>query len=415
MPAATETQFGLLLSEFRERAGLDQSQLASLLNVSDLLIQKLEGGRRKPPRDLLFYYQLRRVPGFTEADIARLWIVSQSRHTEWQYTPPVEPQAIRTEVLTQTISKSRTSSPQSGRVEEAPDILTESLHEDALIRLWGSRKRANPVRTIVKPEGHPLPHGEGESQPSNQPEKPKQAPKQGDIFRRRTRYDNAYLQENLEPLSQRFHDALHNPEDSLNHAAKQGLHVFAETMAQTEGTSLSQAARENNLPLESLSGWVRRRLVPILYKDSHTTYIANETSKIVSEVYQKARETGKQTGTLLRGMHDKLFPSTASIDGEQGHQALKPPEGKNGEKQPDRLLTLKEAANLFPDEVSYSDVLRWHYSGRLEEQGRRWLARPGGRSIPLVSQAEVAYLKDHRPPVGKNITKRRKSGSRRNQ
>jgi DNA-binding XRE family transcriptional regulator len=90
-------------------------------------------------------------------------------------------------------------------------------------------------------------------------------------------------------------------------------------------------------------------------------------------------------------------------------------EGKWGEKQQDRLMTLKEAAGLYPDDVSYSDLLRWHYSGRLEEKGRRWLARPGGRSIPLVSQAQVAYLKDHRPPVGVNISKRRKSGSRRNQ
>jgi transcriptional regulator with XRE-family HTH domain len=75
-------------------------------------------------------------------------------------------------------------------------------------------------------------------------------------------------------------------------------------------------------------------------------------------------------------------------------------EGKWGEKHTDRLITLKEAAALYPDEVSYSDVLRWHYSGLLDEQGRRWLARPGGRSIPLVSQVEVAYLKDNRPPRG---------------
>jgi transcriptional regulator with XRE-family HTH domain len=75
-------------------------------------------------------------------------------------------------------------------------------------------------------------------------------------------------------------------------------------------------------------------------------------------------------------------------------------EGKWGEKHTDRLLTLKEAAALYPDDVSYGDVLRWHYSGLLEEKGRRWLARPGGRSIPLVSQVEVDYLKDNRPPRG---------------
>jgi hypothetical protein len=86
---------------------------------------------------------------------------------------------------------------------------------------------------------------------------------------------------------------------------------------------------------------------------------------------------------------------------------------KEGAQLSDRLITLKEAAGLYPDEVSYGNVLRWHYSGRLEE--RRWLARPGGRSIPLVSQAELAYLKDHRPPVGKQISKHRRPRSRTNQ
>jgi hypothetical protein len=79
---------------------------------------------------------------------------------------------------------------------------------------------------------------------------------------------------------------------------------------------------------------------------------------------------------------------------------------------PDRLITLKEAADLYPKEVKYADVLRWHYSGRLKEKGRRWLARPGGRSIPLVSQAELAYLKDNRPPIGKHISKEKSQRKR---
>jgi hypothetical protein len=74
------------------------------------------------------------------------------------------------------------------------------------------------------------------------------------------------------------------------------------------------------------------------------------------------------------------------------------PEGQK--RPPDRLLTLKEAADLYPNEMKYDDIRRWHSSGLLEEKGRRWLTRPGGRSIPLVSQAEVAYLKDNRPPRG---------------
>jgi transcriptional regulator with XRE-family HTH domain len=103
--------------------------------------------------------------------------------------------------------------------------------------------------------------------------------------------------------------------------------------------------------------------------------------------------------------HDKLKPEARPFRIHYSHAMPDHgprivAEGKWGEKQSDRLITLKEAAALYPNEVSYGDVLRWHYSGLLEEQGRRWLARPGGRSIPLVSQVEVAYLKDNRPPRG---------------
>ena len=73
---------------------------------------------------------------------------------------------------------------------------------------------------------------------------------------------------------------------------------------------------------------------------------------------------------------------------------------KEGAQLADRLITLKEAADLYPNELTYDDLRRWHYSGLLDEQGRRWLARPGGRSNPLVSKLQVDYLKDNRPPRG---------------
>jgi hypothetical protein len=145
----------------------------------------------------------------------------------------------------------------------------------------------------------------GLEQTTTQQEQRQSAPKKGDIYQRRTRYDDAYLQENLESLSQRFLESLHNPEDPLNHAAKQGLHVYAETMAQREGTSLSQAARENNLSLGSLTVWVRQRLVPTLYKDSHTTYIATEVAQKTAAVQERARKTGKQPVRLLRRIFGK--------------------------------------------------------------------------------------------------------------
>jgi hypothetical protein len=135
--------------------------------------------------------------------------------------------------------------------------------------------------------------------------KPGLEQRSGDIYQRRTRYDDAYLQENLEPLSQRFNAALRNPADPLNHAAKQGLHVFAETMAQREGISLSEAAREHHLPLGSLSEWARQRLVPTLYKDSHAVYIAKEAALKTAAAYRKAKEARTQPARLLKGIFKK--------------------------------------------------------------------------------------------------------------
>jgi hypothetical protein len=111
---------------------------------------------------------------------------------------------------------------------------------------------------------------------------------------------------------------------------------------------------------------------------------------IVSELQSQAR----------LGSETKRQPSPYPHENVVFHVGQLQAEALRKAEQPDRLMTLKEVADLYPDELTYDDVRRWHYSGLLEEQGRRWLARPGGRSIPLVSQLEVAYLRDNRPPRG---------------
>lgn len=65
-------KFGKLLQSFRKREGLSQLKLAAYLGVDDSTVNRMEAGTRKPPRDPRFYQKLREVPGFTEADIARL-------------------------------------------------------------------------------------------------------------------------------------------------------------------------------------------------------------------------------------------------------------------------------------------------------------------------------------------------------
>jgi transcriptional regulator with XRE-family HTH domain len=72
MPASSTTRFGKLLRDFRKRAGLSPSKLASYLNEDVQLIKELEAGRSEPPSDPVFYERLQAVPEFTELDITLL-------------------------------------------------------------------------------------------------------------------------------------------------------------------------------------------------------------------------------------------------------------------------------------------------------------------------------------------------------
>jgi hypothetical protein len=126
--------------------------------------------------------------------------------------------------------------------------------------------------------------------------------------RQRSQYDSQYIKANADRLTKRFLDALQNPEDSLNPAAQQGLHVLAESMGKTEGVSLSQLARERDVSQPALSRLVRDQLIPILYRDKHTVYLANETAEFVADLNEKAKKEGKPLARVVREARDTDTP-----------------------------------------------------------------------------------------------------------
>ena len=76
-----EGVFGAELRHYRERAGLSQTELAALVNVSHDVISKIETGERPPARD--FPERLDAVPELDTRDgLARLWgwLQSSARH-----------------------------------------------------------------------------------------------------------------------------------------------------------------------------------------------------------------------------------------------------------------------------------------------------------------------------------------------
>jgi hypothetical protein len=79
---------------------------------------------------------------------------------------------------------------------------------------------------------------------------------------------------------------------------------------------------------------------------------------------------------------------------------------EQGEGHLERLISVQEVADslqLNPGTVRY-----WVATGRLKERGRVWLAKPGGRGTPLVSQAEAESLKNEITPKGRLPQRRTK-------
>jgi hypothetical protein len=72
---------------------------------------------------------------------------------------------------------------------------------------------------------------------------------------------------------------------------------------------------------------------------------------------------------------------------------------KGGKEQPERLMTVQEVIDTL--HLNPSTAWYWFTSGRLKERGRIWLAKPGGRSSPLVSLDEAEFINKNRPPTGR--------------
>jgi hypothetical protein len=81
--------------------------------------------------------------------------------------------------------------------------------------------------------------------------------------------------------------------------------------------------------------------------------------------------------------------------------------GKEGEKQPERLMTVQDVIDTL--HLNPSTAWHWFTTGRLKERGRIWLAKPGGRSSPLVSLDEAEFINKNRPPTGRPPKRRAKT------
>jgi transcriptional regulator with XRE-family HTH domain len=315
------TLFALLLREFRQRAGLSRIELAAYLNVEPETIHDFERGNKSDLLNMRFYNRLGDVPEFSD-EVSNL--LQKALVNIWcrdhliMCSAPAEliPEVV--EIIAKTTIDEANALLSQPVTEEAPDTLTESLLNDDRIPLLDPEIVADPTAKKMEHEGDLLSHEERERQHSNKPEQDQGVPKKGDIFKRksRTHYDPEFLRTYGGDVTERLVAAVENNDPVLRPLAEQALqsiHLFAEADAKAQGASLSQVSREHNIPLKSLSEWVRKGLLPVRYKDKNTIYLPKATAQETGRIHREAKGNGLRTAPLLKEMHDSLF-SVSSVN-----------------------------------------------------------------------------------------------------
>jgi ribosome-binding protein aMBF1 (putative translation factor) len=317
-------QFGKLLRDFRERAGLSQGTLASLLKEKVSKIKDLEAGKREPPREAQFYQRLRKVPGFTDSDIARLLQGTG-------YDPTLLAELYQREDAKGAPHQAAPLLHNSCRTpteEEPQDILTESSQTGASI---SEKEALNGLKE------YPLPIHYPHSMPEHgarivEEGKWEQAPKKGVVYQS----SHARL----------LFEALENPNHKHRHRAVQLVRRFnkavekekAQAHIHDRGIVIQQASQKYGISATILRDWEEMGLIPVLYKGKgkQGVYLDEAAVARATTLYQEAKQKGIQPTRFLKA--------------ELAQQAERRP-------QLDQGITANSAAREF--NVPTNFLLRW--------------------------------------------------------
>jgi transcriptional regulator with XRE-family HTH domain len=305
MPPSTATQFGTLLREFRERAGLTQLQLAEHLAIGKSRVSKLETGVSAPPQDPQFYDRLQAVPEFSDSDITCLSIVSSN--TAWDYEPPKEPQDLRPEVLTQTMRTILPSYPQSGRVEEAHVPITKFVHTDPT-GLATLSKRSPSIILDRPPVLVPIPEFPDHYPHTNVPEHGRwvvaeekfqeaKAGKRGGVV-----FDSSQAKLLFEALEDPNHQYRQRAVQLVRRFNKAVEKEKAQPHIQERGIVIQQASEKYGISATILREWKELGLIPVLYKGKakQGIYLDEEAVARAVSVYNEAKQKGIQPTRFLK-------------------------------------------------------------------------------------------------------------------
>jgi transcriptional regulator with XRE-family HTH domain len=319
MARSSTLQFGTLLRELRERVGLSEGQLASSLNVKVSLIQEWEAGQSNSlftvSREGVLRLREAALASTTTEDLAKLLSLLIRVFPE---NPQPSRKVSRGTVRTR---KQATQAPLP-TIEEASNI-TQILQKSGSI---SSQKELN----VLKDLEHQLPiQDEGDpsaAQGTNVPDAgldepiqrdrgrksagPEHAGQSGGVVYERelAQFKREYLQESAKPLSELLVNTLQNNNDPLSPVAEEAMRIFTKAALKEKGITLNKASRELHISVASLSDFVRKGLVPTLYRNKGAIYLEKNTAEELGRDLEDAREMGMQPARLLRERREKYFP-----------------------------------------------------------------------------------------------------------
>jgi transcriptional regulator with XRE-family HTH domain/predicted DNA-binding transcriptional regulator AlpA len=376
---AVASRFGTLLRVFRKRAKLTQADLASSLNVKVSLIKKWETGRSEPPRDPALYDRLRTVPGFTKSDVTLLREAAGADKSSEDLGKLLEQLKANWQSI-RKILEGRLRNPQSGSsIEVRRQGLAGKSRQD-LAQVEAAK--ANQERAILL--AHHLKDLGGFAASGEQ--------YVVDAIEYMTTIADD-LPDELKPIGQALTQVSSeiltaSYAESLRVFSALSLEGFARATEQPPQAALPTGEEESTDITQILQ---KHGSIPPPMPPKPEVEDGDHLKKHVNDLQSQGKLGSERREQPNHYPHENVVFHVAQLQAE----ALG--------KQPDRLVTIKEGVSLTG--LPHGTIGRWLSAGRLKERGRQWLARPGGRSIPMYSLADLTYLKDNPPPIGKRITK----------
>jgi transcriptional regulator with XRE-family HTH domain len=281
-------QFGKLLRDLREQAGLSQEELASYLNVHVSLIQEWEDGRSPPPPafENALYKYLPTTPVPFNSDVTQAALFYKLNHVF---------------ITTRNLIPTNPDDLSQREVEVLRQLPFTEISDRAKLPLLNPSIFMELASILVKVEPEPL----RIHYPHTMPEHGSDIVAEG----KRQQAPKVVFQSKETKL---LVEALENPDHKYGQQATQAMRRFikavekdkAKDLIKDRGILTDQASRKYGVPARTLASWGDMGLLPVLYKGrgKQGVYLDEEAVARVAPVYHEAKQRGEQPAKRLKAM-----------------------------------------------------------------------------------------------------------------